>query len=196
MAKAPPTSTRASERREQLLQTAIALFDEHDYDDVSVDDIAKAAGVSHGLLFQYFGSKQELYVATVQPIIEEFRRRIAPDPELPPPERLRGTLRAYADFIHEHPTGYRSLMTRASRVPEVRGMIEEARWVGVHRIASQIGLDAERPEVRIGLRAWIGYMDTAMLAWIDNDELERDDLVEMIALAMRSTLESIAAAAD
>jgi AcrR family transcriptional regulator len=194
MAKEPLTTSRASERRQQLLETAIALFDERDYDDVSVDDIAKAAGVSHGLLFQYFDSKQELYVATVQPLIDEFRRRIAPDLDLPPPERLRETLRAYADFVSEHPTGYRSMMTRASRFPEVREMIEEAHWVGVGRIARQIGLDPEKPEVRVGLRSWMGYLDTAMLVWIDNDELDREDLVQMIALAMRSTLEAIAAA--
>ena len=51
--------------------------------------MAEAAGVSHGLVFQYFGSKKGLYIACLQPLIEFFRERIEPDPDLPPTERLR-----------------------------------------------------------------------------------------------------------
>ena len=66
------------------------------------------------MVFQYFGSKKGLYIACLQPLIELFRARIEPDPDLPPVERLRAGLRNYADFISEHPTGYRSLMTRGT----------------------------------------------------------------------------------
>lgn len=156
-----------------------------------MDEIADAAGVSHGLIFQYFGTKQDLYVATVQPVIEEFRRRIAPDMSLPGPERLRGALNAYAELVSEHSRAYRALTTRASRFPEVRERLETARWEAVSRIAAQVGLDPNRPEVRIGLRAWIGYLDTAMLAWLDTGGLEQEALVEMIVRAMGATLEAI-----
>jgi AcrR family transcriptional regulator len=58
-----------------------------------VDEVAEAAGVSHGLVFQYFGSKKGLYVACLEPLIENFRSRVEPDPELPPADRLRSGLR-------------------------------------------------------------------------------------------------------
>ncbi len=130
----------------------------------------------------------------MQPVIEEFRRRIAPDTSLPGPERLRGALHAYAELVSEHSRAYRSLMTGANRFPEVRERLERARWEGVSRIAGQIGLDPNRPDVRIGLRAWMGYLDTAMLAWLDTGGLDQETLVEMIARAMRATIESIPAA--
>jgi AcrR family transcriptional regulator len=191
----PLTTERAGERRRQLLAAAAEVFGDKDYDDVSVDEVAEAAGVSHGLVFQYFGTKKDLYVATMEPLIEEFRARIAPDPELPPRERLRTSIRAYAELISEHPEGYRFLMTRGIGFKEVREKLEEARRVAVGRIAPQMRLDPERPEVRVGIRAWIGYMDTAMLAWLETGGPDVDVLVEMIAEALQGTGEAIAAAA-
>ena len=85
----PLTTERAGERRLQLLAAALEVFGDRDYDDVSVDEVAEAAGVSHGLVFQYFGSKKGLYVACLEPLIVDFRERVEPDPELPPVERLR-----------------------------------------------------------------------------------------------------------
>ena len=53
------TTERAAERRQQLLKAALEVF-KKDFDDVSVDEVADAAGVSHGLIFQYFGTKKDL----------------------------------------------------------------------------------------------------------------------------------------
>jgi AcrR family transcriptional regulator len=191
MAQRPLTSERATERRRQLLEAAVEMFGERDYEDVAVDDVAAAAGVSHGLVFQYFGTKRDLYVAGLEPLIEEFRARIAPDPALPPTERLRSAMHSYADFVSEHPKGYRSLMTRGVGFSEIREGLEKTRWEAVARIATQMGLDPEHAEVRVGLRAWIGYMDTAMLAWLDTGGPDKDTLVEMIVAAMAATAQSI-----
>lgn len=53
-------SARATMRREQLLSTALALFAEHGYAGTSTRSIAEAAGVTEGLLFHYFGTKEAL----------------------------------------------------------------------------------------------------------------------------------------
>jgi AcrR family transcriptional regulator len=159
-----------------------------------VDEVAEAAGVSHGLIFQYFGSKKALYVACVTPLIEGFRARVEPDPELPPVERLRAGLRNYADLISEHPVGYRNLMTRGIGFSEVRELLENARAWRAARLAEGMGLDANEPAVRVGLRSWISYVDTAMLTWLDQGAPERDALVEMLVRALGATAEGIAAA--
>jgi AcrR family transcriptional regulator len=194
IATRPLTTERAGERRRQLIEAALAVFGERDYDEVSVDEVADAAGVSHGLVFQYFGSKKGLYVACLQPLIEFFRERIEPDPDLAPIERLRSGLRNYADLISEHPVGYRSLMTRGTGFSEVREGLERARWQRVTRLAEGMGLDPNQPAVRVGLRSWIAYVDTAMLTWLDQGAPDRDALVEMLVRALGATAESIAAA--
>ena len=190
----PLKTERAGERRRQLIEAALEVFGERDYDEVSVDEVADAAGVSHGLVFQYFGSKKGLYVACLQPLIEFFRERIEPDPDLVPIERLRSGLRNYADLISEHPAGYRSLMTRGTGFSEVREGLERARWQRVTRLAEGMGLDPNRPAVRVGLRSWIAYVDTAMLTWLDQGAPDRDALVELLVRALGATAESIAAA--
>ncbi len=156
--------------------------------------MADAAGVSHGLVFQYFGSKKGLYIACLQPLIEFFRERIEPDPDLPPIERLRSGLRNYADLIGEHPTGYRSLMTRGTGFAEVREGLELARWQRVERLAESMSLDPQRPVVRIGLRSWVAYVDSAMLTWLDQGAPDREALVEMLVRALGATAESITTA--
>ena len=54
------------ERRAQLLELGLRLFGDRSYDDVSIDDIAREAGVSKGLLYHYFGSKRVFYAACVE----------------------------------------------------------------------------------------------------------------------------------
>ena len=41
------------------------MFSERAYDEVSIDDLARAAGVSKGLLYHYFPTKRDLYVAAL-----------------------------------------------------------------------------------------------------------------------------------
>jgi AcrR family transcriptional regulator len=170
------------------------VFGDRDYEQVSVDEVAEAAGVSHGLVFQYFGSKRGLYVASLEPLIERFRSRVEPDPSLPPVERLRTGLRNFADAIGEHPAGYRNLMTRASAFSEVREELERARWWRVNRLADAMGLDPELPAVRLGLRAWTSYVEAAMLTWLEEGAPDRDEMVEMLVRALGATVEGIAAA--
>ena len=156
--------------------------------------MAEAAGVSHGLIFQYFGSKKGLYIASLEPLIEFFRARIEPDPNLPPVERLRAGLRNYADLISEHPVGYRNLLTRAALFSEVREALERARSWRVERLAESLDLDPEKPAVRVGLCAWTSYVESAMLTWLEQGAPDRDAMVEMLVMALGATTEGIAAA--
>lgn len=193
MASRPLTSERAGERRLELVASALEVFGDRDYDEVSVDEVAEAAGVSHGLVFQYFGSKKGLYVACLAPLIEAFRARIEPDPDLPPVDRLREGLRNFADAISEHPAGYRNLMTRGISFGEVRQELDRARSWRVERLAEEMGLDPDKPVVRVGLRAWTSYVEAAMFTWLELGEPDRDDLVEMLVRALGATAESIEA---
>jgi AcrR family transcriptional regulator len=64
----PATSTRktADERREEILTVALEEFGEHGLDGTSTDTIARKAGISQPYLFRLFGTKKELYLASVR----------------------------------------------------------------------------------------------------------------------------------
>src|SRR3954449_8704263 len=61
------TSTRlsAAERRDDVLDHALTAFAAKGYEGTSTEDIAKAAGISQPYLFRLFGTKKELYIASV-----------------------------------------------------------------------------------------------------------------------------------
>ena len=51
----------AEERRNQLLRIATGLFSDHGFENTTTKSIAAAAGVSEGIIFQHFATKEELY---------------------------------------------------------------------------------------------------------------------------------------
>ncbi|MFZ5860545.1 MAG: TetR/AcrR family transcriptional regulator [Spirochaetota bacterium] len=69
MVEKPPLSKRklqARETRKRILESALSLFREKGFDQVSIDEITSAAGVSKGSFYTYFQTKSDI-------IIEEFR---------------------------------------------------------------------------------------------------------------------------
>jgi AcrR family transcriptional regulator len=57
---------QAEERRLQILDVALAEFAARGFYGTSVQDIARAAGISAGLMYHYFASKEDLLEATVE----------------------------------------------------------------------------------------------------------------------------------
>jgi AcrR family transcriptional regulator len=63
----PATGTRlsAAERRDAVLDAALLAFADHGYEGTSTEDIARDAGISQPYLFRLFGTKKELFKASV-----------------------------------------------------------------------------------------------------------------------------------
>src|SRR6185369_15791164 len=77
------------ERRAQLLALARKAFSNRAYDDVSIDDLARDAKISKGLLYHYFPTKRDLYVTSLREIADELVAACTTIPdELPPIEKL------------------------------------------------------------------------------------------------------------
>jgi AcrR family transcriptional regulator len=62
--------------RARILHSAIELFGEHGFDAVAMDDVAVRAGVGKGSLYRQFGSKEQLYAASVIQGFVELRDQI------------------------------------------------------------------------------------------------------------------------
>ena len=68
------------ERREQLLSAGVELLGRRGHDEVSIEEIAEAAGVSKGLLYHYFPTKKDFVLAALERGQEELAERLRPDP--------------------------------------------------------------------------------------------------------------------
>ena len=82
------------ERRQQLLEMGANLFARHSFAELSMAQIAREAGISKALLYHYFPSKRDFFVATLQEGVEQLRQRTDPDPDLPPQEALAASIDA------------------------------------------------------------------------------------------------------
>ena len=60
------------QRREQILDVAIELFDCNGYSETRIIDIANAAGISKGLVYNYFSSKEDILYAFTDSMIACF----------------------------------------------------------------------------------------------------------------------------
>src|SRR6201996_360142 len=93
------TRLSAAERRAQLIELGRRMLATRSLDELSVETLADEAGISRGLLFHYFRSKQEFHREIVRAAAADLIARTAPDPALPPADRLRAGLAAYIDYV-------------------------------------------------------------------------------------------------
>ena len=163
------------ERRRRLLELGARLFTEHAYDEISMAQIARAAGISKALLYHYFPSKQDYFVATLAGGAEELRGRVEPDPSLPPAQALAVAVDAYLCWIEDNRHAYAKLFQSAGAVPEVRELVEGVRTASAERILEGLG-HAGNARARIAVRGWLWFMDGACLDWIAHHDLGRVEL--------------------
>jgi len=178
-----PARTRFSvdERRAQLLELGLRLFAERAYDEVSIDDIATAAGVSKGLLYHYFGGKRAFYVACVENAAEQLLERTFMDTNIPEPMRAQAGLEAYFEYATEHETAYVALMrSGVGNDPEVAEVVERTRTRIVNRSLVAMGMAEPRPIFRAATRAWIGAVEASCIDWLVHRDVERSALVQLL----------------
>lgn len=102
------------DRKEEFLETAMALFDEKGYEHTTVDMIANRMGVAKGLFYHYFESKDDLLNIIVDQLIAQTKEGIdsvAEKKDLPCLQRMRELFdaisrmrrRSYAliEFFHQ-----------------------------------------------------------------------------------------------
>jgi AcrR family transcriptional regulator len=179
---APRVRLDLDARREQLMRIGLELFSTNSYDAVSIDEIAARAGISKGLLYHYFPSKREFYVAGVRAAAAQLRDIVEPDPELAPPQRLRVSLEAYLDYVEHHAEGYIALMRGGiGSDAEVREIVEESRAVIIDRSIAGLPLKTEPTTLlRLAMEGWVGYVEATSLSWLERRTVPRDRLRELL----------------
>lgn len=188
---AEPAFTRmdVDERRRRLLELGAELFTRHAYNDLSMAAIAREAGISKALLYHYFPSKRDYFLATVGQAAEELRRRTEPDPSLPPWEQLEKSLGAYLELVDENADAYVKLLETANTVPEIRTIIDGIRTVTADLIAAGLA-PGGGAKVRAATRAWLWFMDGALLDWVATRDYSRDELRELLLATLRAALDA------
>ena len=182
MARPAYTRLDVDERRRRLLDLGADLFARHAYDELTMAAIAREAGISKALLYHYFPSKRDFFVATLERAAEELRARTEPDPSKSPLEQLTGSLDGYLELIEENSASYEKLIESATTVAEVRELIDNVRELTAQRILAGITPEGQTapPTVRAAVRAWLWFMDGVCLDWVREKDFSRRELRDML----------------
>ena len=115
-------SDEDSSKRRQIMDGAHRVFMEQGFDGASMNEIARAAGVSKGTLYVYFPDKSRLFEAIVeQEVLEEGKLAFNFDPTISAERTLRDFGRAYIEVLCRPGGGsnVRTVIGIAERMPEV-----------------------------------------------------------------------------
>ncbi|WP_405897436.1 TetR/AcrR family transcriptional regulator [Streptomyces sp. NBC_00727] len=185
------------ERREQLIGVALELFSHRAPDEVSIDEIAAAAGISRPLVYHYFPGKQSLYEAALRRAADELAARFTEPREGPLGARLLRVMGRFFDFVDEHGPGFAALMRGGPAVGSstANAMIDGVRQAACAQILAH--LDVGKPPARLELvvRSWVSLAESTALLWLDGRRVPRAEL-ELQLVHDFAALAAVSAAYD
>lgn len=143
------------------------MFGRAGFHRVSMDDVAREAGVTKPILYDHFTSKQDLYLALLEADMAalETRVRAALAARTGNRERIRQSFLAYFDFVDEHAEGFRLLMQEAVGVEKVsREKVGEVRERILTEVADLIVRESrgniDRADAETVALALVGMVET------------------------------------
>ena len=174
-------------RRAQLIELGVQMLATRTLDELSVEEIATQAGISRGLLFHYFSSKQEFHVEVARAAARALIDRTEPDATLPPLDALRGALAAFIDYVEENPDNYKSLVRGvATGDAQLRAIFDATRSTLAGRIVGvlgELGLPLG-PRAELAVHGWVAFVEECVVRSIDGDVRDRDALLDMLVKAL------------
>jgi len=199
-AGAGPTTRRvrldSEERRRQILHAATNLFVRRPYSDVSITDIAEAAGVARGLLHHYFDSKRALYLEVVRNVSRAStdavpRQPARPDPDDPAWGRAVDALLTFAEANRQGWVAS-TLLGGTEGDQEVSSIIDEGREVIAEQLIAGLGLGGvDSPALRAVVRGYGGLVQEVILEWLDRGRLTREQARTVLVRALPLLLDEV-----
>jgi AcrR family transcriptional regulator len=178
-----------------MLDAANDLFAERGYEEVSVEDIARAAGVARGLVHHYFGGRKEVYLALLERLdaVREDRLRLPVGRSAR--ARVENSVSRWLDWTEANRMIYLGTIAPGEDLadPEVRQVVAGLRGRAVALLAtfhSDIAQDS--PRLRYALECWTGLNRAATRRWL-RGEATREATQEVLASTLEHVLRTFGA---
>jgi TetR/AcrR family transcriptional regulator, cholesterol catabolism regulator len=142
---------KAERRRDQLIDTALAVFAEKGVHAATVKDLSAAAGVATGLLYHYFHSKDDLLYAALERryFVPELRRIASPERAEPAAQVLGEVAAEFAEILRSNQQFVRVVMQEALLAnPVVCERIERGKREAVSLLAGFLDSRVAAGELR------------------------------------------------
>ena len=185
----------AADKRRLILDAAVRVFARKGYHTSRVGDIAEEAQIAHGLLYHYFGSKEEVLQTVFREnwseLLAAFARIEASDE--PPVEQLGGIAKVLLRAWRDRPDLVRVMVREVARSPQLQDQVDEIRagFLVIQRVIEKGQADGSfRPEIDPRLASWIFYggLEELLTGWVLGQLPDGD---EEVARAERTVVELV-----
>ena len=148
--------------------------------------------------------RSDFLIAAIERGQDELAELTAPDPDLPATEQLGASLERFLDFVEEHAAAYSAIFrSRGGGDPEIQAALEAGRRQRMDAVIESLAsweaapANVERtPILETAIQGWFFFIEGAVLRWLEHRDLERDELRELLGLALIGALQAAATAGE
>ncbi|TQN43479.1 TetR family transcriptional regulator [Blastococcus colisei] len=177
----PPRLRRsAGDRRAQLVQIGLELLPTTPVQELTIDEVARRAGISRSLLFHYFATKREYYTAVTRAAADLLWEHLLPAPGTPREEQVTGMLDRYVGWVETFRESHLAFVRGAGGGdPWVSEVYEETRGrlVELALTALELPDDALRRQLVL---AWFAFTEDLVGQWVQEPTMTREELLDLL----------------
>jgi AcrR family transcriptional regulator len=178
----PPRLRRsAGDRRAQLVQIGLELLPTTPVQELTIDEVARRAGISRSLLFHYFATKRHYYTAVTRAAADVLLEHLVPRPGEPRDDHLTGMLDRYVGWVETFRESHLAFVRGAAGGdPWVAEVYEETRERLVEATLSALDLPSDEGRRQL-VRSWFAFTETLVGQWVQQPTLARPELLTLLA---------------
>lgn len=178
-----PVGRARSTTADRLGRIGLELFIKHGFDNVTVEDIAEAAGIGRRTFFRYFSSKNDLPWGDFDALLAHMRSRLAEVPEnIPVFDALREAVIDFNRFPAEEIPFLRQRMECLLKTPTLvaHSALRYQAWriVVAEFAAERLNIEPSSHLAMTLGRVCLGISLSAYEEWLEDEALELPDLIE------------------
>lgn len=198
MGRPPRSESQRAEHRQHLIAATVQAISEHG-PEVSIDEIAKVAGVSKPILYTEFGGKNGVVDAIAEvlavQVADMTALRFTPDSAVTFEDAIDALIDVIVTLIDDNPHLY-AFLVRNIRVSD-RGFLENALVRVIHEgawiVVGLLDADIDEHELTVVVDGAIGFVFTAVESWLVSQKPDKERFVRRVSLTVRAGFLELAA---
>jgi AcrR family transcriptional regulator len=176
----PPLRRTAGDRRAQLVRIGLELLPTTPVQELTIDEVARRAGISRSLLFHYFATKREYYTAVTRAAADLLMEHLLPRPGTSPDEQVSGMLDRYVGWVETYRETHLAFVRGAAGGdPWVSEVYEETRTRLVEAALEALQLPDDLARRQL-IMAWFAFTEDLVASWVREPTMSREELLALL----------------
>ncbi|MEV6324584.1 TetR/AcrR family transcriptional regulator [Nocardia sp. NPDC051787] len=185
----PGGRRKAEDRRRQLIGIGLGMLIDRPWHQITVDAVAQQAGISRGLLFHYFPTKQDYYAQLVRAATQRFLRATGPAEDAADP--LASMIANFVGYMRRRSGPLVGLLRAAGQDPVLESIMEQLHDELTDRVFAALRRDEPTTAQRLVVRSWWAMAEDLTVQWLARDDVDQHRLDRLLFDTLSRVLESV-----